>query len=112
MNHIVFPSLALANLFAANIDAEIGYPKPGVNVGGGIHVAPLFVTQRHGAIFKHPTLNEWAYPDDAAVVSRRGRVPLPPQAQSRVLGADWFPGAPPVVLPFVAEDNRDEHSFR
>jgi hypothetical protein len=98
MNRVVFPAIALANQFAAAIDAELGYPKTGTNFGGGVHVSPTFVTQRHGTLIKHPTLNQWAYPDDAVVVAKRARVPLPPQAESRVLDlVEWFPDGPNVV---------------
>ena len=100
MNYVVTATQADLTRFSADIDADIGYPKAGTRVGGGIHVEPLFVTQRHGDILKHPSLSQWAYPDDAPVVARRGRVPLPASATSKVLPADWFP-APPAQL---AED--------
>ena len=98
MNYVVFVSLVQANRFSADVDADIGYPKVGVRVGGGVHVSPPFVTQRHGTIEKHPARNEWAYPDDAPVVARRGRVPLPPGAQSREKTPSWLPPAPMVLV--------------
>lgn len=94
MNYVTFQSATTAARFSSDIDSDIGYPRAGTNVGGGMHVTPTFVTLRYGDVFKHPDRDEWAYLDDATVVARRARVPLPPLSQSRTLERDWFPVVP------------------
>lgn len=94
MNYVVFPSVAVANTFAASIDSRLGYPRVGVDFGRGPHVVPTFVTQRHGLVEKHPTRNQWCYPDDAPVTALRAVVPLPPGAQSRARTPSWTPPPP------------------
>lgn len=94
MAHVIFTSLVQANNFSAAINTAIGYPKPGTRIGLHRKTGPVFITVRHGALEKHPTRNEWAYPDDAPVQSRRAQVPLPPQAESREKTPSWAPGPP------------------
>lgn len=60
MSSIVFTSQSDANSFAAAVDAKLGYPRTGVNVGGGVH-GPNVTTQRHSDVLPHPTLPQWAY---------------------------------------------------
>jgi hypothetical protein len=40
MNGLTFPDLASAQVVQAQVDAALGYPKAGVDVGGGVHVPP------------------------------------------------------------------------
>lgn len=65
MNAYTFAALATAQSAQSTVDVARGYPKAGVNVGGGIHVSPLFVTVTHDHVYQHPTLSLWAYVSDA-----------------------------------------------
>lgn len=66
MDCIVFTSQDEAEAWAAKVAAAEGYPKPGVDIGGGRHVPPeLSVTVAHVAVEKHPTKDEWMCPVDA-----------------------------------------------
>lgn len=65
MNAYVFASLPAAQACVPVVDAAQGYPKAGVEVGGGLHVKDAgggpFVTQTYWVPLKHPTLAQWAY---------------------------------------------------
>jgi hypothetical protein len=63
----VFATQALADLARAEIDKVEGYPRAGVDVGGGVHVRPTFVTITHCLARKHPTLAQWVVLDDEKV---------------------------------------------
>ncbi len=92
MNSIVCLLQSDADGYSSAIDAKLGYPKPGVDIGGGIHAPPAqSVTVRYGAVQKHPTLALWAYPDDAAVVA--AAIALPIGAVVQVLDATWIPAS-------------------
>jgi hypothetical protein len=95
VRYIVFTSQAQANRFAADIDAEMGYPRDGVRMGPGRH-APLAACRTlHFAVpIKHPTRSEWAFPDEPVVQGKRGRVPLPGGAVVKELEPDWRPAGP------------------
>lgn len=44
------------------VDQALGYPKAGVNVGGGVHVAPeLSQTTTHAPVVQHPNLAQYSY---------------------------------------------------
>lgn len=90
MTAIVCLAQSDADTYSAAIDAKLGYPKPGVDIGGGIHVPPAqSVTVRYGLVQKHPTLAQWAYPDDAAVIG--AAIALPVGATVQLLDATWTP---------------------
>ena len=92
MASVVFTSRLAAHQFSDAIDAEFGFPIPGVRMGGGIHVPPVQGrTARYGAVRKHPSLSQWAYPDDPVIVGKRSRVPLPGGASSQTLDSTWDP---------------------
>lgn len=58
---------------ATEADKVLGYPKPGVNVGGGVHApAEATVTRRHAEPRVNRKTGEWTLPvdDDAATVCR------------------------------------------
>ena len=98
MKYVIFTVNATALRFAADIDADIGYPKgPSTIIGRSRRaLPPLFGrTQANDELFKHPARNEWAYPDSPAVVERRARVPLPSGAVSTDVTPDW--GVPTLV---------------
>lgn len=61
---------------AMQVDAGEGYPKVGVNVGGGIHVEPPFVTQRHAEVIQiHATA--YLYPKTADTDRHLKNIPAP-----------------------------------
>lgn len=100
MNYVVFNARVAALRFAADIDAELGYPKSATAVVGrsGRTLSSDFGrTERHGDIAQNQARGEWAYPDDAVVMGKRGRVPLPAGAASRALENDWEPPMPAAV---------------
>ncbi len=70
MQAYVFSALAQAQAAVAAMDAPSAtgpYPKAGLDIGVGIHVpAAQSQTFTYGAIWKHPTLSQWAYVQDAA----------------------------------------------
>lgn len=49
MTGIVFAGSAAAQALQAAFDARLGYPRAGVDVGGGLHVAPAFSQTTHAA---------------------------------------------------------------
>jgi len=93
MTELVFTVLADANVFASSADSRLGYPKNGVDVGGGVHVSTAQGrTFQHAAVVKHPTLSLWRYPWDAVVQGEVGKgLTVPVTATPTVLDATWFP---------------------
>jgi hypothetical protein len=60
MRAIVFTSLALAVAVRNAMNVRAGLPRPGVDIGGGVHApAAQSVTTRVSAIRRHPTLARW-----------------------------------------------------
>jgi len=94
MDAYVFASQAAAQACADAVDAQLGYPKAGTNVGSGVHVAPAFVTQTYQTVIAHPTLALWAYPSDAvngpALAANAITLSLP---TVQTLDATWTPSA-------------------
>jgi hypothetical protein len=92
MRAVVFATQAAANGFSAAVDARLGYPKAGVNVGPGVHAPPNeSVTVRHGGVTKHPARASWRYTLDAPVQAERGRgLGLPGGATEEDLDETWF----------------------
>jgi len=88
---IVCLSSADATSFASAIDAKMIYPQDGIDMGDGIHASKAESrTTRYGPIIKHPTLNLWAYPQDANVQTQVAKsVSLPPGATIQTLDATW-----------------------
>jgi hypothetical protein len=92
----VFGALAAAQACAPVVDAQQGYPRPGVEVGGGAHVKDAgggpFVTATYAVPIKHPTLAQWAYLADAistpALTPQAVALSLPAPTS---LDATWFP---------------------
>lgn len=73
MNVRTFATRAAAVRFAAAVDKAEGYPKDGVNVGGGRHVAAAKSrTVRHDRVRVHAARKLWAYPVSAAVGEHEG----------------------------------------
>jgi hypothetical protein len=94
MDAYVFSSLAAAQACQTAVDAAQGFPRAGVNVGGGAHVEPPFVTQTYQTVIQHPTQALWAYPSDTVttpVLSVGPTAVTLPAPTS--LDATWTPGA-------------------
>jgi len=64
----VFSTLSAAQACQAPVDAALGYPSTGVNVGNGPWVNPPVVTETYAVPVQHPTLQLWAYPADSVTV--------------------------------------------
>lgn len=95
-NALVFTVQKDANDYAAAVDSKYGYPKPGKDIGGGVHAPPAqSVTTSHAAVTKHPTLALWSYPDstpsDTSASKPVADVPLPGTATKQSLDATWTP---------------------
>jgi hypothetical protein len=73
----------------ADLDTALGYPKAGVDIGGGIHAPPeLSRTLRHVEPMKHPKRDEWAVPIDEVAAVKLSPVET---LAADVLAADWAP---------------------
>lgn len=98
MTAYIFASLAAAQACAPVVDAAQGYPRAGVEVGGGAHVKDVsggpFVTATYAQPIKHPTLAQWAYLADAvttpALAPQAATLGLPAPVP---LDATWTPTA-------------------
>lgn len=73
---IVFASRVVADKFKSDIDTALAYPRSNLVMGGGIH-GPIGATTDYAKLLKHPTLNQWAFPDEPIVRGKRGSVPVP-----------------------------------
>lgn len=74
---------------AAAVDKSLGYPRAGVNVGGGIHVPPeLSVTRTHADPLEHPAKDgRYAYPIDVAVTATKDDPKLTTRERSDLTAA-------------------------
>lgn len=53
---------AAAQALSDAVDAALGYPRAGVDIGGGVHApASQSVTARYSYIIQHPTQPLWGY---------------------------------------------------
>ena len=90
----VFSSQAAAQACAAAVDAHLGFPKTGSDVGGGTHVVPTFITQTYQTVIPHPTLSLWAYPADGntnpVLMPNAVTLGLP---ASQTLDSTWTPAS-------------------
>lgn len=65
ISYEIYSSLAGAQSLAASVDVQLGYPRAGVDVGGGRHVPPAqSVTLRYADVVAKPDGTAWAYPVD------------------------------------------------
>lgn len=88
MNAIIFLNLLDAEEFESSVDAAMGYPKGGVDMGGGIF-APHTQTLHASYIQPHPTESKWAYMVFDEIIQT-----LPPEKTVVELTNDWFPTTP------------------
>lgn len=93
LNYYVFTATVAAFRVAAAVDEAGGYPKAGIDIGGGVHVPPdASVTTGYAAVLQHPSGTKWAYQADSVVVPIVG-----PNAIQYDLGvaapldATWYP---------------------
>jgi len=106
MTALVCLTLADATLYQAAIDVKQGYPRDGVDIGGGIHASKAEGRTYHQAgTLKHPTLSTAAYLDDTALgddtQGGKQAVAKPLGSAVAMLTPDWFPA---VVVVAEAEE--------
>jgi hypothetical protein len=96
MRAIVFTSRTIAERFAADLEASVGLPLEGIPMGGGTNAPPSVGRTEHVAeLIKHPSRNEWAFPDTPIVRGKRGNVPIPVGGTEKELEPDWDPPPDP-----------------
>ena len=89
---LVFTDENSANAALTNLNALMGYPREGVNIGGGVHAdAHASRTLSVSSVQKHPTLQKWS-------VLLPPSAPAAYRAQSVVLDETWNP-PPPIAVP-------------
>lgn len=78
---------------AADLDADMGFPIDGTDIGGGAHAPPeQSRTLRRVDLRKHPTLDLWALPIDGVDKDARIRPALVAAVKSSSdLTTDWEP---------------------
>jgi len=68
MKVIISVDVSELEAIAAELDARLGYPFDGIDIGGGVHAPPeQSRTLRRADVIKHPSLNQWALPVDQDV---------------------------------------------
>lgn len=97
MNGYVYTTQAAAAALAPVVDASLGLPKAGVDVGGGIHVplAQSVTTTYFKPIQNFANALQWAYVADGVVTPIVGpnAVPLNLPAPTTLLST-WWPTGP------------------
>ncbi|NBW08766.1 MAG: hypothetical protein EBR82_12155 [Caulobacteraceae bacterium] len=69
MKAAVFSSLTSALAFASSVDAALGYPEPGTDIGGGQHAdGAQAQSTAYSSVIIHPTKALWAYVADAVTL--------------------------------------------
>jgi hypothetical protein len=92
---LTYATEAEAQARCAELDTALGYPKAGVDIGGGIHApAELSRTLRHVEPVKHPKRDEWAVPIDEAAAVKLSPVET---MAADVLASDWTAAPAEVV---------------
>jgi hypothetical protein len=90
-NWYVTSTQANASSWASTVDTAQGYPKAGVNIGGGQHCSVAEGTTKHyGPSLQHPTLQLWAYISDSTTVPLlvgATALPVPAALDSTWVGA-------------------------
>lgn len=91
MKALIFPDSASCDAFAAKVDAELGYPKPGTDIGDGIHVPPAqSVTLRWAAPIEHPIQKgTFAYPVEGIDNAKLSKTESDAVVIAATLTSDW-----------------------
>jgi len=91
MNGMACLTLADATAYRAATDAAAGYPRDGVDIGGGIHASVVQSRTFHqGNVLPHPTLALAAViPWDATMIALA--VAPPAGATVQIMDATWIP---------------------
>lgn len=102
MTHYVFTSQVDANIFKASVDSKLGYPRPAIHIGGGIH-GPGGAATGYTDIVPHPTLPLWAHLNDGNVqgLVTTASVAVPITGSVQTLDASW--GSVAVAVGQVAQ---------
>lgn len=100
--YYLFATADAAFAVAIRVNEAGGYPRAGIDVGGGIH-APAAQTKTTGYadVLKHPTLAQWSYPADPFVKSVVGPTAVSLGAiDAGPLDPTWAPdtGAVPTIV--------------
>lgn len=98
MTGLVCLTLADATKYQTDIDTKQGYPRDGVNIGGGIHASAAEGRTYHQAgVLPNPKDATAAYLDDTAVgddtTGGKQAVAKPAGSVVTQLDAAWFPAA-------------------
>jgi hypothetical protein len=84
-----FATLAAAMRFATQVNAALGYPRRGTDIGDGEHAdAIASETTDYASVLAHPSGSQWAY------VADDNTTPLMTTATAATvaeLDASWFP---------------------
>jgi len=99
MNAFIFVAATDAQSTQSDCDTRLGYPKPGVDIGGGVHVPPAQSSTVHEApVLKHRTLTQWAFlstPNVQAILPTvKADLPAVTIGTATALDATWNDATP------------------
>lgn len=104
MRAVVFTALAAATRVRDRIDQLLGYPKAGVDHGGGRHAPPArTATSSWSDVKKHPTLSRWRVLVKPAIAARLATIRA--EAQARIAAGQAQPGD--AMIAAMVEENLD-----
>ena len=94
MTGLIVNNFGHATAILARVNARLGYPKAGVDIGGGLHATALqSMTTSHASVRAHPTLSLWAIQGGpellAIIVQLRADVPAATIPSPAALTPDW-----------------------
>lgn len=86
-DYVILTVKSEADALQADIDLSAGYPKNGVDIGGGIHVPKgQSQTLHQYDVVKHPISNQWSVKvDNFAAKIPQGKT------ATLTLTTDWYP---------------------
>lgn len=95
MKAVVFSDKTSADAIQAKIDAAYGYPRDGVDIGGGIHVHPSLSRTLHAqAVIAHPDGKQFAAVTDDVDSSKLAAQDKTAVDAAVTLDATWFAETP------------------
>jgi hypothetical protein len=104
----IAPAKATSDSWTSKINTDQSYPKPGKDIGDGIHVSKAEgTTTRHAPVLQHPTLTLFALRSDAIVDNAllgTSALPVPALLDSTWAGAVTV--TPSVVLPSISVQSK------